>query len=1013
MFADVVHSMDIAKAVGAERLREIMAGLLDRAAAVVTRYGGTLDKFTGDGIMAVFGAPVALEDHALRACRAALEIHTSIAGLADEVRHRDGVDLRLRIGLNSGQVIAGEIGSGGAGYTAIGEQVGLAQRMESVAAPGGVMLSASTARLVENVLFLGDAELVHIKGSDQPVHAQPLVGLSDPDGPVGVTDSALVGRDWEIGAVEGLLKRAINGHGAVVTVVGPPGIGKSRLVREVNVMAAAGGVEVFSAYCESHTAQVPFHAVARLLRAAFSLRGLDGPAARSQLRARTPDADPDALLLFEDLLGIADPEVELPKIDPDARRRRLTALVNTASLAREAPAVYVIEDAHWIDEVSESMLADFLAVVPQTPSLVLVTYRPEYLGALSRVQGAQTIALAPLSDPEIGALVAGLLGSDPSVGEVATMIVERSAGNPFFAEEMVRDLAERGVLQGLLGGYVSTVDVGEVSMPATVQATIAARIDRLDPAAKRTLGAASVVGAKISRDLLDTLDVEPALDDLVRGQFLDQIAFTAHPEFVFHHPLIRAVAYESQLKSDRAELHRRLAAAIEQRDPASAEENAALIAEHLEAAGDLYDAFAWHMRAGAWSANRDIAAAQLTWERARRVADALPDDEPNRLAMRIAPRTLLCGSAWRRFHDDNSARFEELRELCAQAGDKTSLAVGMAGRVFEHMHHDRIREASRLASECMALVESLGDPMLTMELSVAATAAKIQAAEWDDALRWSHTVIELADDHPAGANILLGSPVATAWVFRGVARWCLARSGWREDLDRAVAMTRTIDPVSHAIVIGYKYAAFAAGALAADDTALAEIGEALEVAERSSEDIALVLVRLALGTTLVQHDSADRRRRGFEVLAALRDVCVKERYGLNAVPSLEVSAALAKSASGDLDGAIEQVRNTADGAFHTGNLGAASFASEALVEMLLTRGGEGDVPAAEAAIDRLATVPPRNGGTAPAPVLLRLRALVARSRGDVATYDELAESYRAMATSLGFEGHMKWVGAMP
>ena len=183
LFADVVHSMDIAESVGAERLREIMAGLVDRAAAVVKRYGGTLDKFTGDGIMAVFGAPVALEDHALRACRAALDIHSDISDLADELSRSDSVQLQLRVGLNSGQVIVGEIGSGGAGYTAIGEQVGLAQRMESVAPPGGVMLSASTARLVKSVASLGDPQLVQIKGADQPVAAQLLVGLSDGDRP--------------------------------------------------------------------------------------------------------------------------------------------------------------------------------------------------------------------------------------------------------------------------------------------------------------------------------------------------------------------------------------------------------------------------------------------------------------------------------------------------------------------------------------------------------------------------------------------------------------------------------------------------------------------------------------------------------------------------------------------------------------------------------------------------------------------------------------------------------------
>ena len=413
LFADVVHSMDIAAAVGPERLREIMAELADRCAAVVQRYGGTVDKFTGDGIMAVFGAPVALEDHAVRACLAALGVQEEAKRLAVDVRERDGVDLHLRVGLNSGEVIAGEIGSGPFGYTAVGEQVGMAQRMESVAPAGGVMLSASTARLVEGAATLGEPELVQIKGADERVAAQRLLGVPEGRDAVGPAESNLVGRRWEMSAVEGLLARAVDGHGAVVTVVGSPGIGKSRLVREVAAIAAGREVEVFSAYCESHASDIAFHVVARLLRAAFGVRGLDGSAARGRVRSRVPEADPEDLLLFDDLLGIADPEVELPKIDPDARRRRLTALVNAASLARKFPAVFVIEDAHWIDEVSESMLADFLMVIPQTPSLVLVTYRPEYRGALSRVAGAQTIALAPLSDSETAALVTELLGPRP------------------------------------------------------------------------------------------------------------------------------------------------------------------------------------------------------------------------------------------------------------------------------------------------------------------------------------------------------------------------------------------------------------------------------------------------------------------------------------------------------------------------------------------------------------------------------------------------------------------------
>ena len=256
LFADVVRSMDIAAAVDTERLREIMTELVERAAAVVRRYGGSVE-FTGDGVMAVFGAPVALEDHAIRACLAAVGVQEEAKRLAVEVRDRDGVDLQVRVGLNSGQVIAGEIGSGSLGYAAIGEQVGMAQRMESVAPPGGVMLCESTARLVEGAAALGEPEWLRIKGADEPVAARRLVAIGPRDGLVGRADASLVGRRWEMAAVDALADRAVGGHGGVVGVVGPPGIGKSRVVREAAAMAASPGVEVLWTFCESHTRRGP------------------------------------------------------------------------------------------------------------------------------------------------------------------------------------------------------------------------------------------------------------------------------------------------------------------------------------------------------------------------------------------------------------------------------------------------------------------------------------------------------------------------------------------------------------------------------------------------------------------------------------------------------------------------------------------------------------------------------------------------------------------------------------
>jgi len=1013
LFADVVHSMDIAKSVGPERLREIMAGLVDRAAAVVGRYGGTLDKFTGDGIMAVFGAPVALEDHALRACRAALDIHSAISDLAKEISHRDGVDLKLRIGLNSGQVIAGEVGSGAAGYTAIGEQVGMAQRVESVAAPGGVMLSAATARLVEGSAVLGEPELVHIKGTDQPVAAQRLLGLSDRDRPAAGAESALVGRRWEMGAVEGLLQRAVEGHGAVVTVVGSPGIGKSRLVREVAAMAAAQGVEVFSAYCESHTSQVPFHAVARLLRAATGVEHLDPEQARMRLRGLDSDADPEDVLLFEDLLGIRDPEVELPKIDPDARRRRLTALVNTATLAREAPAVYVIEDAHWIDEVSESMLADFFTVIPQTPSLVLVTYRPEYCGVLSRVQGAQSIAVAPLSDTETATLVGELVGADPSVAGLAILIVERAAGNPFFAHEIVRDLAERGVLQGHAGDYVSTLDMAEVRLPATVQATIAARIDRLDPAAKRTLSAAAVIGAKVSGDLLETLGIAPALEDLVRGQFLDQITFTRNPEYAFHHPLIRTVAYESQLKSDRADLHRRLAATIETRAPASADENAALIAEHLESAGDLHAAYGWHMRAASWAINRDIQAARLGWERAQEIADALPADDLNRTGMRIAPRTMLCATAFRFHVDASDELFDELRELCAAADDTASLVLAMAGLVVDHIYHARVQEASRLASEAWVLAESVGDPHVTLVLSTAAILAKGEVSEFSEMLLWSQTAIDLAGGNASMGNLMLGSPLALAIAQRANARSWLGLPGWRDDQQDGLRMAKAADALSHSGAVCYIYMQTMSGVLRADDHAVGEVEEALLGAERSADDLALALDWMTLGMVLVHRSTDAERGRGQHFLAKAREWMSRWQYLLCELPLVDVYWAREQIRCGDRDQPLQLMQAAVQQLLRDPPSPWGTPATGVLVETLLGSGTDIDVAEAEVVINRLAVVTAAEGLPGRDIWLLRLRALLAHARDDHESYRDYRDRYRKMANDLGFEGHMKWAEEMP
>jgi class 3 adenylate cyclase len=1012
LFADVERSMDIAAALDIERLREVMTELVERSAAVLRRYGGTVE-YNGDGVMAIFGAPVALEDHAFRACVAALDIQEQANRLAAEVQHRDGVDLRVRVGLNSGQVIAGEIGSGLLGYAATGPHVGMAQRMESVAPPGGVMLSESTARLVEHLAVLAKPEWVHIKGADEPVCAHRLVAIGPRDGLIRRADASLVGRRWEMAAVEALVDRAIRGRGGVVNVVGPPGIGKSRVAREAAALAAARGVEVSWAFCESHAHDVPFHAVTRLLRAGIGVADLDSEAARARVRAGVPVADPEDLLLLDDLLGIADPDVPLPQIDPDARRRRLTALIKTTALARTQPALYIIEDAHSIDAASESMLADFLTVIPRVPSMVLITARPEYEGPLTRVPGSQTIALAPLDDSDTTTLLGELMGSDPSVGELAAVIVDRAAGNPFFAEEMMRELAQRGVLQGARGGYVCRADVAELSVPATVQAAIEARIDRLDTPAKRTLNAASVIGARFGAALLAALGIDPVVDELLSAELIDQVRFTPHAEYAFRHPLIRTVAYESQLKSDRAQWHRRLAAAIQAREPGTVEDNAALIAEHLEAAGELPAAYGWHMRAGAWSTNRDVCAARVSWERARGIADAIPDDVPDQLSMRIAPRTMLCVTVgWSPAIEEARGRFAELRELCSAAGDKVSLAIGMSGLTTELLYAGRSRDASRLASEQMALLESIGDPTSTMGLAFVAFCSWWDAGEFGEILRWSQTVIDLAEGDPAkGGGFGMGSPLAVALAFRGVARWWLGRPGWRQDLHDAIAMARSSNPATLCGVVTWAYGfAMYYGVLRADDSVVRAIEEAVQIAEVASNDTVVVLVKWTLGVVLLSRDATADRHRGLELLMQARDVWQRERSLLFMVPVADLLVARERVRSGDRDAAIPVMRDAIDDLRQAGRLGFGLWGTGVLVETLLDRSAEGDLAEAQDAVDWLANLPADDGSAIREITLLRLRALLAR--GDDVAYRDLVNRYRAMAESLGFEGHIAWAEAM-
>jgi adenylate cyclase len=1018
LFADVVRSMNLASLLDAERLREIMTTVFNSSSAIVQRYGGTVDKFTGDGIMALFGAPVALEDHAVRACLAALDIQGEIRRLAATLVSRDGVALELRIGLNSGRVITGDIHSGPGGYTAVGAQVGLAERMESAAPPGGILLSASTAALVESMLTLGDRELISTKDSDVAVPARRLVSAaggrrSEPAPP------RLIGRDWELGTLRGILGTLTSGNGTVVGIVGPPGIGKSRLIHEASRIAADGGADVFRVECESHTNEIPFHAVSRLLRNVFRVDELNNPVvARARVRAVLPSTDSEDLTLFDDLLGVRDPDQALPDISARARQGRLLRLINAASSARTTPAVYIVEDAHWIDEVSEAMFAAFAAVIAHSRALVLITYRPEYRGELSRLPHAHRLALTPLNKPDTTAFISELLGNDPSLAPVVTTIAERADGNPFFAQEIIRDLAERGVLTGGRSHYTCPEPARYVYVPATVQSTIAARIDRIDPLAKQTLAAASVIGTRFGPDLLgDVLDprhaaaCDESLAVLMEADLVDQVQFTPKAEYSFRHPMTRTVAYESQLVADRAQLHRRLATAIERRYTDNVDENASLIAEHLHAAGELRAAFEWHMRAGGWSTFRDILAAKTSWQRARDVADLLPDDDPDRLTMRIAPRTLLCGNAWRVWESMDEAGFDELRELTNEAGDKLSMAIGMAGLLPLLHYSGRIAESARLASECVSLIESINDAGMTVALLAGPMQAKFQAGEARETTLLAERAIELADGDPTVGNLAVGSPLAIAHMFRGGAAMQLGRRDFCTHFDTAIRIAKPVDVTCWATTVLYKYSAILSGVFLSDDTALADSAEALSAAENSGDGFAAAQARLAHGVVLLSRGGPEHHR-GLELLTQIREMVLQKHFSQSGLTVVDIALAQHYSAAANHDQAIAVCEQTLDRIIAAGDRLWPGAATCTLVAARLARGADGDLSGADVAVERLAQIPVEPGYVLHELPLLRCRALLAKAQHDESAYRQLAVHYRTRAAEVGFLGHLTLADAM-
>jgi len=790
LFADVSGSMDLAEHEDPEAWREIMQRFFSMLADSVTRFEGTVDKFTGDGIMAIFGAPVAHEDHARRACYAALQMLDDVAGYAAELRREKGLNFSTRIGINSGEVVAGAIGGGGdSAYTAIGHTVGLAQRMEALAEPGKAYLTESTAELARGYLDLSDLGEFEIKGASRPVQVFELAGIGQARSRLDLARergfSQFVGRAPELGRLEEALARAKGGEATAVGVVAEPGIGKSRLYHEFAQRCRAEGLEIFEAQGQAHGKSIPFMPILQMLRSFYGIDDQDPEQlAREKIAGRSLLLDAafaEDLPLIFDFLGVPDPERPVPRMDPEGRQRALADFLCrlVSNPARRKILILVIEDLHWVDEGSQAMLNGLVEGMEGTPTLVLVNYRPEYEPAWADSR-YETIELQPLDREDTSQLLCDIIGCDPSLDGIDEPIHERTGGNPFFIEEIVRELAESGYLQGEQGTYRLARPIEDAGVPVTVQAVLAARIDRLDGEAKHLLQVASVVGKEVSGEALrltaelEADELEVTQQTLIDGGFLYEAEMYPQRRFAFRHPLTREVAYGTQLGSQREATHAAAARALIQLEPPERyDELSALIADHLRQGGEGLEAARWSARGAHWAGHSRPRDALRLWHDVMELTAELDAEDEEVAALAVHSRLLQLQYAWRvgMSRSEETRLAAEAEEVATRQDDLHSLVllkVATAVRPGLPHHGPAWIEA---VDETIELADRSGDRHLRAAVRGAGAYAYLCVADFAGFERILDEMLEIVDgDGSVGANIVLGSPIAWGLMGKGMVR---------------------------------------------------------------------------------------------------------------------------------------------------------------------------------------------------------------------------------------------------
>ena len=740
LFADVAGFTRMSSALDPEEVHSVMRRCFDQMLTEVHRYEGTVSQFLGDGMLALFGAPLSHEDHALRAVLAGLGIQESLARYRQEVEQTRGIDFRVRVGLNSGLVVVGSVGVDlTMDYLAVGDTVNLAARMQALAEPGAVVISENTYRLVQGQVVVRDLGAREVKGKDEPVNVYEVVRPSRGRTRVEVAAerglAPFVGREHELAMLETRLEDARFGRGQMVMLRGDAGIGKSRLLYELR---AARGQDVawLTGRGVSYGSGIPYLPIVDLLKEALGVEESDSD---DELEAKVALLDDEARPFLRLLLGL-DPGDEVAKMDPLLRKARTLEVLRAELLRRAAarPHVLVVEDLHWADQASLEFISYLADSVPHSRILLVVTFRSGWEHPFGARSFLTQLDLGTLSDSASASLAASVLGHGSLPAELEEVVLAKTEGNPFFVEEVVRSLLESGALARTNGSYQLARPLEEITVPDTVEGVLMARLDRLEDEPKRALQTASVIGREFTVRLLErTAELERRSEETLRRLKAVELIYerSLYPElaYMFKHALTHDVAYRSLLLERRRELHCVVAAAIEELYADRLAEHVELIAFHAERGEQWRQAFDYLLRSGkkAFSAFAAVEAVDF-FRRAEAITDRANPTDEELLALYGSLGAALEGTSdWAAAVDAWSGMLRVAERL----GDRVQLATALYHRSFAQFwnhHFEESREdalAAHATGEQLAAAPLIAGSLLTISFIQGVTGEIDAAAE--------------------------------------------------------------------------------------------------------------------------------------------------------------------------------------------------------------------------------------------------------------------------------------------